>query len=318
MNYLSHLPISPFHDTIMAEHRAKQHWVNQNKKGFLRYREPYEALSHFRARHVDCSGETVIIGEAEEVEPQEEEWIRENLEAFIPWRKGPFSIFGTHIDAEWRSERKWQRLAPRLPELRGKVIADIGCNNGYYMFRTIPYGPRIVVGFEPSVQHYYCFKALRDMAGLTNLHIDLLGVEHIGLFPDTFDVIFLMGVIYHRSSPIDVLKDTLTALKPGGTLLLESQAIPGDEPYALFPEKTYAKVPGTYFVPTGACLRNWMLRAGFQDAQLFCSHPMSEQEQRKTRWMTFESYSDFLDPEDASRTVEGFPAPYRVFLSGRK
>jgi tRNA (mo5U34)-methyltransferase len=186
------------------------------------------------------------------------------------------------------------------------------------MFRTIPYGPRIVVGFEPSVQHYYCFKALRDMAGLTNLHIDLLGVEHIGLFPDTFDVIFLMGVIYHRSSPIDVLKDILTALKPGGTLLLESQAIPGDEPYALFPEKTYAKVPGTYFVPTGACLRNWMLRAGFQDAQLFCSHPMSEQEQRKTKWMTFESYSDFLDPEDASRTVEGFPAPYRVFLSGRK
>ncbi len=318
MDYLAKLPVSPFQDTIVAEHKAKQKWVNQKKKGFLRYREPCEALSRFRAHHVDCSGEAVIIGDKEEIEEQEQQWIRENLEAFMPWRKGPFSIFGTHIDAEWRSERKWQRLLPQLPDLQGKVIADIGCSNGYYMFRMAPYNPAIVVGFEPSVQHYYCFQALRNMAGLRNLYIDLLGVEHIGLFPETFDVIFLMGVIYHRSSPVDVLKEIFKALKPGGTLLLESQAIPGEEPYALFPEKTYAKVPGTYFVPTGKCLQHWMQRAGFVDAQLFCSHPMSEKEQRRTKWMTFESYSDFLNPQDASLTIEGYPAPFRVFLCGTK
>jgi tRNA (mo5U34)-methyltransferase len=87
---------------------------------------------------------------------------------------------------------------------------------------------------------------------------------------------------------------------------------------ALFPEKTYAKVPGTYFVPTGTCLRNWMQRAGFADVKIFCSHPMSSAEQRRTGWMVFESYSDFLDPGDPSLTVEGYPSPYRVFLSGRK
>jgi tRNA (mo5U34)-methyltransferase len=127
-----------------------------------------------------------------------------------------------------------------------------------------------------------------------------------------------MGIIYHRPSPLDVLKDVLTALKPGGTLILESQAIPGNDPVALFPEKTYAKVPGTYFVPTGACLIHWMKRAGFANVNLFCSHPMTPNEQRRTDWMVFESFNDFLDPDNSALTVEGYPAPDRAFLLGQK
>jgi tRNA (mo5U34)-methyltransferase len=318
MNYLSYLPKSPYHDAIAAEHMAKQKWINQNKKGFLRYREPCNFLSSFKADYIDCSSDVVTIGTAEEIEIEDRSLIEKNLRAFMPWRKGPFSIFDIDIDAEWRSERKWKRLLPALPNLKGKVIADIGCSNGYYMFRMASYEPKLVLGLEPSMQHYYCFQALNSMAGFTNLHADLLGVEHIGLFPDTFDVIFLMGIIYHRSSPVDVLKDICTALKPGGTLILESQAIPGDEPIALFPEKTYAKVPGTYFVPTGKCLQNWIQRAGLQEVELFCSHPMSEEEQRKTDWMVFESYNDFINPADKSLTVEGYAAPHRIFLSARK
>lgn len=318
MKYLASLPPSPFVDTITAEHKTRQKWINQQKKGFLRYREPCRILSQYKAKEMEFNKDVVSIGSAEEIPENDRKIIHDNLRAFMPWRKGPFSVFGTDIDAEWRSERKWRRLVPELPDLHNKVVADIGCNNGYYMFRMVPYQPKVVVGFEPSVQHYYCFKSLRNMAGLINFHIDLLGVEHIGLFPETFDVIFLLGIIYHRPSPIDVLKDIFAALKPGGTLLLESQAIPGEEPFALFPEKTYAKVPGTYFVPTGKCLVNWMQRAGFQEAQLFHSHPMSSAEQRKTEWMTFESFSDFIDPQDSSLTIEGYPSPCRVFLSGKK
>ena len=318
MEYLAQLPKSPHHDALIREHNKKMRWVSQEKKGFLRYRIPCKELSHFKADTVDCSKDVITIGVDDEITAAQQEHIRDQLRAFMPWRKGPFSVFGIDIDAEWRSERKWQRLIPRLPDLQGKIVADIGCNNGYYMFRMAPYKPKMVLGFEPSVQHYYCFQALRNMAGLTNMHIDLLGVEHIGLFPDTFDVIFLMGVIYHRASPVEVLRDIFRALKPGGTLLLESQAIPGEDPYALFPEKTYAKVPGTYFVPTGRCLQHWMQRAGFTDAELYCSHPMSSEEQRKTEWMVFESYADFINENDMMLTIEGYPAPCRVFLSGSK
>lgn len=318
MEYLNYLPRSPFHDTIVKECQAKQKWINQEKKGFLRYREPCDFLSGFSAEHIDCSQDVITIGQELEISPKDKKEIKKNLQGFMPWRKGPFSVFGIDIDAEWRSEKKWQRLLPKLPQLQGKIIADIGCNNGYYMFRMASHQPQLVVGFEPSMQHYYCFKALNGMAGFKNLHIDLLGVEHIQLFPETFDIIFLLGIIYHRSSPIEVLKDIYTALKPGGTLILESQAIPGNAPIALFPEKTYAKVPGTYFVPTGTCVKHWMQRAGLQSVDLFCTHPMSEEEQRKTKWMVFESYTDFINKEDSSLTVEGYPAPCRVFLSGRK
>ncbi len=318
MDYLSFLPPTCKADTILEVHTKRQKWVNQNKKGFLRYREPYNNLANFQASNLHCESDVVTIGSHDEISEEQRETVETNLRAFMPWRKGPFSVFGIDVDAEWRSEKKWQRLLPKLPDLRDKVIGDIGCNNGYYMFRMSPYHPKLVLGFEPSVQHYYCFKSLNAMAALPCLHIDLLGIEHLNLFSQTFDVLFLMGIIYHRASPIDTLRDIHEALRPGGTLILESQAIPGDATIALFPEKTYAKVPGTYFVPTGNCLFNWMQRAGFEEVELFNSHPMSSNEQRKTDWMTFESYSDFIMPDDPTLTVEGYPSPHRVFLSGKK
>jgi tRNA (mo5U34)-methyltransferase len=318
MDYLDLLPASVRTDELLALHRERQRWVGQDKKGFLRYRLPSEALAAYRTGHVDCDGDTVMIGRADELDGAQRDQVRRYLEAFKPWRKGPFSVFGIDIDAEWRSSRKWQRLLPVLPDLRGKIVADIGCNNGYYMFRMAPHRPRLVLGFEPTVQHYYCFRGLNGIAGLRELAIDLLGVEHLPLFPACFDVIFLMGVIYHRPSPVDTLRDVHAALAPGGTLIVESQAIPGEEPVALFPDSTYAKAPGIYFVPTGRCLANWMAKAGFEDVDMFCSHPMSSDEQRRTAWMDFESYSDFIRPDDPQTTVEGYPAPHRVFLTGRK
>jgi len=287
----------------------------QNKKGFVRFRKPCEALSHIRARHLDFSQDRVVIGDPQELSPKDAALVEDSMRQFMPWRKGPFSVFGTEIDAEWQSNRKWSRVRPHLPSLKDKVIADIGCNNGYYMFRMARENPRFVLGFEPYVQHYFAFKTLNQMAAQDNLLVEPFGVEDIPLFPDTFDLIFLMGIIYHRISPVEMLKEIRSALRPGGTLIVESQAIPGSEPIALFPERTYAKVPGTYFVPTGACLRNWLLRAGFQEVEEFAAHPMSPEEQRRTPWMTFESYSDFLDPDDPKRTVEGYPAPWRVYFS---
>ena len=318
MNYFDFFPQAVAMDTIVSEHDKLKRWVNQNKKGFLRYRNPYEALSQFTANFVDCTGDTVIIGDDMQLSDDEKRIVHQHLQSFMPWRKGPFSVFGNSVDAEWRSDRKWQRLTAVLPDLKDKVIADIGCNNGYYMFRMADSEPRLVLGFEPSIQHYYCFKALNAMARCKNLEIDLLGVEHLHLFAGCFDVVFLMGIIYHRPSPIDTLRDILAALKPGGSLILESQAIPGDGPYALFPDDTYAKVPGTYFVPTGKCLYNWMKKAGFTDIDFFCSHPMSAEEQRQTKWMTFESYNDFINQDNPQLTVEGYPAPCRVFLKGDK
>jgi len=316
MQYLDLLPNAD-HRAIRTLLQEKEHWLGLGKKGVERFRQPYEGVKHIRAQHCDFSGDVVKIGGADELSEADNAKVYKTMRDFMPWRKGPFEVFGINIDAEWRSERKWNRVLPELPDLRGKIVADIGCNNGYYMFRMAQHNPKLVLGFEPYLQHYFAFKTLNAFAGARNLSVELLGVEHMPLFPDCFDVVFLMGILYHRSSPVDVLRDIRSAMSPEGVLIVESQGIPGDDPQALFPEHRYAKVPGTYFVPTGACLANWLSRAGFADVKIFYSHPMSSEEQRRTEWMVFESYEDFIDKSDPPLTVEGYPAPVRIFAKAR-
>ncbi|MCI5131546.1 MAG: tRNA 5-methoxyuridine(34)/uridine 5-oxyacetic acid(34) synthase CmoB, partial [Candidatus Electrothrix sp. EH2] len=229
--YLQFFP-DALQEEVQQVYTEKQSWVNQPKKGFLRYRKPMEAVAHVRASSLDMNGDTVRIGRQEDLGGKEHAQVLHLLKNFMPWRKGPFSVFDITVDAEWQSWRKWNRLLPEMPDIKDKLVADIGCNNGYYMFRMAARSPKFVLGFEPYIHHYYTFKALNSFAGLDNLCVDLLGIEHLPLFPTCFDVIFCLGILYHRPSPIDALRDLLTALKPGGCLLLESQAIPGEESVA--------------------------------------------------------------------------------------
>jgi tRNA (mo5U34)-methyltransferase len=41
----------------------------------------------------------------------------------------------------------------------------------------------------------------------------------------------------------------------------------------------------------------------------------STQEQRSTEWMSFHSLENFLDPDDHSKTIEGYPAPRRAIIT---
>lgn len=315
-DYLAHM--SSADHTAVKKLRAKlTERFRQDKKGFLRFRQPFDSVSDITAQSVDFTQDVVRIGAEGSLDFEDFQRVDAAMRAFMPWRKGPFEVFGIEIDAEWRSDRKWARVLPVLPSLDGKVIADIGSNNGYYMFRMAAQRPAAVLGFEPFVQHYFAFKTLNSLADQKNLYIEPFGVENIGLFPACFDLIFLMGIIYHRISPVEMLKEVKQAIKPGGTLIVESQAIPGELPVALFPEKTYAKVPGTYFVPTSSCLINWLSRAGFSDIELFGEHPMGPEEQRRTEWMTFESFSDFIDSKNPHLTIEGYPAPWRIYVKAR-
>lgn len=304
------------HDKIIALRYEYTKKLQGTKKGILAYRLPYESVRHLKASSLGLQNDVVRIGSPNDISNEEQEQVYKVLRGFMPWRKGPYQVFGIDIDAEWRSNRKWSRVLPNLPDLSGKIVADVGSSNGYYMFRMSPHKPKAVIGFEPYIHHYFTFQTLNSFAGLSNLYSELLGVEHLGLFTNCFDIVFLMGILYHRVSPVESLKEVKKSIKPGGVVIVESQAIPGDEPMALFPEARYAKVPGTYFVPTAVCLKNWMIRAGFCDVEIFCSHPMSNKEQRKTDWMVFESYDDFIDQDDPTLTVEGYPAPLRVFLKG--
>lgn len=240
-----------------------------------------------------------------------------SLRQFHPWRKGPFRLFGLPIDTEWRSHLKWNRLAPHL-DLRNRTVLDVGCGNGYYGWKMIHAGARLVLGIDPSLLFLCQFEAVRKYApsGTPHFLLPLTDAE-LGKPPALFDVVFSMGVLYHRTSPIDHLQTLARLIRPGGQLVLESIVL--DSPFAdvLVPEDRYAKMRNVWFIPSVPMIIRWLKRTGFSDIELVDQSPTTVAEQRKTDWMTFESLSDFLDPQDHRRTIEGYPAPARAILLAR-
>lgn len=230
----------------------------------------------------------------------------------MPWRKGPFDLFGLFIDTEWQSHMKYNLLRPHF-NLEGKRVADIGCNNGYYLFRMQEDRPASLVGFDPSAVYKTQFDFINHFAK-TDIKYELLGVEHVPFYEEKFDTIFCLGVLYHRSDPVAMLKQLFKGLDKEGEVILDTFMIDGDEEMALCPQGAYSKIPNIYFVPTIPALKNWCLRSGFSDFEVLETSVTSADEQRKTEWIEGQSLEDFLDPDDPTKTVEGYPAPKRVYV----
>ena len=71
-----------------------------------------------------------------------------------------------------------------------------------------------------------------------------------------------------------------------------------------------------WFIPSVLTLESWLKRCGFQNIRLIDITKTTPEEQRRTEWMTFESLSDFLNPDNPELTIEGLPAPKRaIFLA---
>lgn len=275
-------------------------------------RKMIEHLAPVRANGVSVDyGDIIRISARDSVPPN----LYEIITALKPWRKGPFEIFGNLIESEWDSAIKFNLIAPHL-QIANKDIADIGCNNGYYMLRLLPLKPRSITGFEPSALCKCQFDLLNHFID-SPIKFEMLGLEDLAYYDKKFDVILCLGVLYHRTSPIDALKTLKSALKKGGEIILDSLIIESDEPLVLSP-LVYAKMRNAYFIPSISALRNWLARAGFHDIEIIASKKTDILEQRKTQWINGESLEDFLNPHDNSRTIEGFPAPIRAYIKAKE
>jgi len=240
--------------------------------------------------------------------------IRELLLKLAPWRKGPFSVRGVVIDAEWRSDLKWQRLEGHISPLADRNVLDVGCGNGYYAFRMLQVGATRVIGLDPTLLFLAQFGAIRKLTGIRGAHVLPLRLEDLPPHCRAFDTTFSMGVLYHQREPAAHLSALHGTLRPGGTLVLETLILPGDADEVLEPRDRYARMRNVWHLPTIAALRRWLGYAGFNDPQPVDVTTTSVAEQRTTEWMTFESLAAALDPGDPSRTVEGLPAPTRAIF----
>lgn len=248
----------------------------------------------------------------------QKEGVETLLRQLMPWRKGPFSLYDISIDTEWRSDWKWERVAPHISPLAGRTILDVGCGSGYHLWRMIGAGAQLAVGIDP-MQLFLCqFEAVRKLlGGDKRAHVLPLGIEQL---PDlaAFDTVFSMGVLYHRRSPLDHLLQLKNQLVSGGELIVETLVIEGDARQVLMPGERYAQMRNVFFIPSADMLMRWLEKCGFDQVRLVDMSLTTVQEQRRTDWMTSESLAEFLDPQDPRLTVEGYPAPLRAVIIARK
>ncbi len=243
--------------------------------------------------------------------------LRVALMGLHPWRKGPFELYGLHVDTEWRSDWKWDRLEPALESLAGKQVLDVGCGNGYHCWRMLGAGAAEVIGIDPTPLFILQFKALQCYLQQDRIHVLPLTLEALPENLPAFDTVFSMGVLYHRRDPLAHLNSLKHKLAPGGQLLLETLVVEGDHNTVLEPNGRYARMGNVWHLPSPCLARRWMTEVGLLDATVIDVGPTAVEEQRTTPWMTFHSLSDFLDPEDHRLTVEGYPAPRRAILTAR-
>lgn len=230
-----------------------------------------------------------------------------------PWRKGPLNIGGVLVDTEWQSNLKWDRISPHL-ELKGHRVLDIGCGNGYYGWRMLATGANCVIGIDPTLVFVMQWLACRHFCPHQNNFVLPLRLEDLPGSAGGFDTVFSMGVLYHRRDPVAHLRRLKRLLKPGGQVLLETLVLEEDGDRALVPVERYARMRNVWAVPTVSRLQNWMAGARLQNIRVLDVTATSVEEQRSTDWMRFESLGESLDPEDHTKTVEGYPAPARAAL----
>ncbi|MDX1734475.1 MAG: tRNA 5-methoxyuridine(34)/uridine 5-oxyacetic acid(34) synthase CmoB [Halioglobus sp.] len=305
--------LDPWSRTLAAQ---VERGMSQKRYGDLpRWLQCLQQLPDLRVDHVHLDRARVGASSNTALPAEQLAQLRDALAGLHPWRKGPYELFGLHIDTEWRSDWKWQRLLPGLEDLTGRRVLDVGCGSGYHCWRMLGAGAGEVVGIDPTPLFVVQFWALQKYLSRPDVWVLPAGIEHVPPQLRAFDTAFSMGVLYHRRSPIDHLQELKDCLRPGGQLVLETLVIDGGPGATLVPEGRYARMGNVWFLPSCDTLLGWLRKLGYRDPQVIDVNVTSTQEQRSTEWMTFHSLADFLDPQDDTMTIEGYPAPRRAILT---
>jgi tRNA (mo5U34)-methyltransferase len=262
----------------------------------------------------DLDHDRIRIGQPGDLGPDDGRALREALKTLIPWRKGPFDIFGIPVDSEWDSSLKWERVRPHLAPLKGKRILDIGSSCGYYMFRMCADAPALVLGVEPYLTFYFQFQFLQRYIRADRVFTLPLRLEALPAMPGCFDTVFCMGILYHQREPVQALESIRPLLADGGQLVVETLVLVEKGDAELNPPGRYAKMNNVYAIPTVTRLEKWLLKAGYRRVRCVDVTPTTLDEQRPTEWINSESLDAFLDPLRPGLTVEGHPAPVRAVL----
>jgi len=292
---------------------------NPQRHGDLpKWLKTLDQLPNIKPSVINLNSNAITLGDENDITSQQLDTLRSTLMDLAPWRKGPYHLFGVDIDTEWRSDWKWDRVQPHLSDLTGRKILDVGCGTGYHCWRMLGDGADYVMGIDPSMRFIVQNEAIQKYAQDRRFDFLPLGIEDMPTDLPYFDSVFSMGVLYHRRNPINHLFELKQLLKDNGELVLETLIIDEVDDGILTPEARYAQMRNVWSIMTVEKILTLLNEAGFKESRCVDQNVTSLDEQRQTDWMQFHSLKQFLDPNDISKTVEGYPAPKRGLFIAKK
>ena len=290
--------------------KRSPHW-NEIRKRIARF----ASSTNITGASIDLDKNTIRAPLTTEVNYEE---LKEICRSLISWRVGPYQLGSMTLDTEWRSFMKWSRISPLIPKRAGMRIADIGCSNGYFLYKLSTLDPEIAVGFDPVERCWLQYALLQSILDVSHLAFVPMGLLALDAFPNFFDFTLCMGVLYHQRDQALAVKKLYDATRSGGHALLESLVVDRDEALIITPPDRYAKMRNAWTIPSPTSLEKLFQQAGFTEVTVHRFGPLTTDEQRRTELAPFESLADFLDPVDSSRTIEGHPAPHTAAVIGKK
>ncbi|WP_135467346.1 TIGR04290 family methyltransferase [Crenalkalicoccus roseus] len=227
--------------------------------------------------------------------PLDVEEIRRRVEALGPWFHnldlGGVRTAPGHFLYDY-PEQKWRRFAHALPaDLSGRSVLDIGCNAGFHAMEMKRRGAARVLGIDSDERYLAQARFAAEVNGL-DIEFRPLSVYDVGSLGERFDIVLLMGVLYHLRHPLlaldlvheHVARDLLVFQcmqrgSPRCEALEEDYDFYETWPFELpgfprlhFIERRYAGDPTNWWVPNRACSAAMLRSAGFE----ILDHPEEE------------------------------------------
>lgn len=149
-------------------------------------------------------------------------------------------------------------------DLSGMTVADVGCFTGGLSLYMAARNPTVVHAVDEVPAHLEQCEFLAELHGISNVatHVSSIYRLHDALGERTLDLALVSGVLYHLSDMLLGLHVVQRLLKPGSTLILETNAVDDEShSYANF-GRFFA---GMWWQPTSLCVRDMCDYMGYED-----------------------------------------------------
>ena len=179
------------------------------------------------------------------------------------------------------------------------TCVDIACNEGFFSFELIKKNIRKVIGFDAREINIKKANLIKNYFRISNADFFVADINNI----DTnelgkFDIVFLLGLLYHVENPLGVLRKTREMT--GKVCVIDTQVIPfnasirmgwglkgkiqetssviGLVQEKLFEKNIAGSVTGLSFVPNKEALFMMLKYAGFSEIELIHPPPDSHEQ----------------------------------------